>query len=84
LFKPPLLFSRHICLIFYLIALLEPLHASGGIYYSALPGEKRVAFTAQLNLQLLPGGAGGKGIATGTNDSGIIIILGMNLFLHVV
>jgi len=42
-----------------------------------------VALTAQLNLEHLPGGAGGKGIATGANYLGISIILRVNLILHI-
>ena len=73
---------NYICLVLYLIAPLKLLHAPAGIQHPTLPGEKRVALTAQLHLQLLLGRAGSKPIATGTNYLGITIILGMNRILH--
>ena len=70
--------------VFYLVAPLKPLHPPHSIYHPALPGEKRMTLTAQLNLQRLPGGADSKGIATGTNYLGIGTVLGMNLVLHTI
>ena len=43
-----------------------------------------MTITEQLNLKHLPGGAGGKGIATRANYLGISVILGVNLFLHAI
>jgi len=71
-----------VCSAFHFVAPLKPLHSPPGIYHSALPGEKGMALTAQLNLKELLGGAGGKGITAGTNYLGVGIILGMNLILH--
>ncbi len=80
----PLLPSQYVCLIFYLIALLKPLHPSGSIHHPAFTGETRVALTAQLNLQQFTGRAGGKSIAAGANYLGIGVILGVYLILHAI
>ena len=79
-----LLLLKYACLAFHLVASLKPLHPPGGIHYPTLPGEERMALTAQFNLQYLPGGTSGKGIATSTDYLGIGIILGMNLILHLI
>jgi hypothetical protein len=67
-----------------LVAPLKSLHPPQGIYHPLLPGEKWMTLTTKLNLHRLPGGANGKGIATGTNYLGIGKILGMNLRLHTI
>ena len=41
-----------------------------------------MALTAKFHLQLLPGGAGFKGIATRANYLGVLIVFGMNLVFH--
>ena len=67
---------------FYIVAPLKPLHTPTGIHHPSLSGIEWVALTAHLNLQLFLGRAGGKLVAADTNYLGIIIVLGMNLFLH--
>jgi hypothetical protein len=69
-------------LAFNLIALLKPLDAPLGIQHPALTGEKRMAFAANLDAQLLSGGAGGELVTAGTDYLGIIEILGVNFFFH--
>ena len=71
-------------LILQLVTPLKSFHPPGGIQHPAFPGIKRVTLTAYLNLQLFPGGSGGKRIATSANHRGISKILGMNLVLHIV
>ncbi len=77
-----LLFRDPFILAFNLITLLKPLHAALSIQHPALTGEKRVAFTAHLDLELLSGGTGGKTITTGTDYLGIGIVLRVNFFFH--
>jgi len=48
------------------VALFEPLDATGGIDHAFFTGVKGVAGAAQLNLERLAGGPGGKSVATGT------------------
>ena len=67
-----------------LITPFKPLYPSAGIYYSPFTGEEWVALAAQLDLQCFLGGAGGKGVATGTGHLGIGVILRVNLVLHIV
>jgi hypothetical protein len=69
-------------LVFHLVAFLETLYSTGGIKDTSFSGIKRVALAANLNLQFLSGGAGGKGIATGTDNFGIVEIFGMDLIFH--
>jgi hypothetical protein len=70
-------------LVFKLVPLFEPLDAAGGIQHPPFTGEKRVAFAAYLDAELLPGGTGGEPVAAGADDLGIGIILGVNFFFHV-
>jgi hypothetical protein len=74
--------NQHTGSIFHLVAFLETLHSARGIKDTPFPGVKRVALAAYLNLQFLSGGAGGKSIATGADNSGIVEIFGMNLVFH--
>jgi hypothetical protein len=82
LINPLPIFNQRADLIFHLVALLETLHPAGGIKDTPFSGIKRMALAAHLNLQLLSGGAGGKSIAAGTDNPGIIEIFGMNLIFH--
>ena len=68
--------------VYYVVAPLKLLHTSTGIHHPALSGIEWVTLTAHLNLQLFLGGTSGKLITAGANYLGIIIVLGMNLFLH--
>ncbi len=81
--QPPLLLPC-VGLTLQLVAPFKPLYPSPGIYYSPLTGEEWVALAAQLDLQCFLGGAGGKGIATGTGHLGIGKILRVNLVLHII
>jgi hypothetical protein len=47
-----------------------------------LPGIERVTPATYLNLYELSGGAGDKGIATGTDYLGIMVVFGVELLLH--
>ena len=69
-------------LTFNLITLLKPLNATCGVQHTALTREKRMAFAAHLDAELLPGGTGGKPIAAGTNHLGIREILRVNFLFH--
>ena len=82
LINPLPIFNQHADLIFHLVALLETLHSTRGIKDTPFSGIKRMALAAHLNLQLLSGGAGGKSIATGADNPGIIEIFGMDLIFH--
>ena len=72
--------------LFYLLqtkSLVETVNTSTGVNQLLLAGVERVALGADFNSDVLLGGAGGKGIATGaTNRS--LFVLGMESFLHVV
>ena len=69
-------------LILNLVAFLKPFYPPGSIQHSPFAGEKGMAFTAYLHLELFLGGTGGKSIPAGTYYLGIIEIIGMNLFFH--
>jgi hypothetical protein len=71
-----------LALTFYAVALLEPLHASGGIHHAPLAGKERMAIAADFHPEFLLGGTGGEFIAAGTNDYGIIKVLGMYFLFH--
>jgi hypothetical protein len=79
---PLLIFDQHAELVFHIVTLLETLHSTRGIKDTPLSGIKRVALAAHLNFQFLSGGAGGKSIATGADNFGIIVIFGMNFIFH--
>jgi hypothetical protein len=66
-----------------LIAFLEPLDATGSVQHTALAGKERVAITANLDLELLFRRTGGKPVPAGTDNFGVGIVLGMNLFFHI-
>jgi hypothetical protein len=74
---------KFLWLTFNLVALLESLDASLRIQHTPLTREERVAIAAYLDLKLLLGGTGGKSIPAGTDNLGIGIVLGMNLFFHI-
>jgi hypothetical protein len=69
-------------LLIQLVALLEPLHSSGGINHFSFAGEEGMALAAQLDVKSFPGGAGGEDIAARASHLGIRIIFGMNFFFH--
>ena len=71
-----------IYLICYLVALLKPFHPSGGVYHSTLTAKKRMALTAQLNLDCFSGRTNGKGITARADHFGVSIVFGMNLIFH--
>ena len=60
----------------------EALNTPGSIDHPLLSGEKWVTLVAKLYLNLLLGGADGKGITTGAGRFGILIIGGVNLIFH--
>ena len=62
--------------------LFEFLHASGGVYQFAGSGIERMARGANLNLELLFGGAHSKLIAACAINFRLMIG-GMNIFLHI-
>jgi hypothetical protein len=55
-----------------------------GIQHPPLTREKRVAFAAHLDPELLSGGTGGKPVAAGTDYLGIRIVLRVNFLFHIV
>src|SRR2546430_5571718 len=63
------------------VALLEAVDAAGGVDQLLLAGEEGVALRADLEAQLLAGGAGGPGLAAGAVDRNVLIFR-MNLWLH--
>ena len=63
--------------------LVEPINTSTGVNQLLLAGIERVALGADLNADVLLGGAGRKDVATGTANRGLFV-LGMDTFLHVV
>ena len=64
-------------------SLVETVNTSTGVNQLLLAGIERVALGADLNADVLLGGAGGKDVATGTADRGLFV-LGMDTFLHFV
>jgi hypothetical protein len=71
-----------IYLVCYLVALLKSFHPSGGVYHSTLTAKKRVALTAQLNLERFSSRTNGKGITARADHFGISMVFGMNLIFH--
>ena len=67
----------------FLIALLEPLHATSCVHHPLLAGEERVAFAAKLNLEGLFGRTGDEGVTAGADYLRIIEILGMDFLFHI-
>ena len=63
--------------------LVEAIDTSTGVNQLLLAGIERVALGADLNTNLLLGGAGGESVATGATDRGLFV-LGMDTFLHFV
>ena len=63
--------------------LVEAINTSTGVNQLLLAGIERVALGADLNTNVLLGGASGKDIATCTADGGLFV-LGMDTFLHFV
>ena len=63
--------------------LVETINTSTGVNQLLLAGIERVALGADLNADVLLGGAGRKDVATGTANRGLFV-LGMDTFLHVV
>ena len=63
--------------------LVEAINTSTGVNQLLLAGIERVALGADLNTNILLGGAGRKNVATGTANGGLFVI-GMDTFLHVV
>ncbi len=65
-----------------IVALLESFHPAGGIHYSLLTGEERMALAAELHEQLFFRGTGGEGLPAGTDHPGIGEILGVDFVFH--
>ena len=63
--------------------LVEPINTSTGVNQLLLAGIERVALGADLNTNVLLGGAGRKDVATGAANRGLFI-LGVDTFLHLV
>ena len=63
--------------------LVEPINTSTGVNQLLLAGIERVALGADLNSDVLLGGASRKDIATGAANRSLFVI-GMDTFLHVV
>ena len=64
-------------------SLVEPINTSTGVNQLLLAGIERVALGADLNADVLLGGASRKDVATGTAN-GSLFVVGMDTFLHVV
>ena len=67
----------------FLIALLEPLHATSCVHHPLLASEERVALAAKLDLEGLFGRTGDEGVTTGADYLSIIEILGMDFLFHI-
>ena len=65
------------------VALLEAINASAGVYQLLLTREEGVALGANVNDDVLLGGAGLNDIAAGTADRGLLVV-GMDALFHVV
>ena len=63
--------------------LVEAINTSTGVNQLLLAGIERVALGADLNTNVLLGGASGKDIATSAANGGLFVI-GMDTFLHFV
>ena len=63
--------------------LLEAINTSAGVYQLLLTREEGVALGANVNDDILLGGAGLNDIAAGTADRGLLV-LGMDALFHVV
>ena len=63
--------------------LLEAINTSAGVYQLLLAREEGVALGANVNDDILLGGAGLNDIAAGTADRGLLV-LGMDALFHVV
>ena len=64
-------------------ALVETIDTSTGVNQLLLAGIERVALGADLNSDILLGGAGGKGVATSATNCGLFV-LRMDAFSHFV
>ena len=64
-------------------ALVETIDTSTGVNQLLLAGIERVALGADLNSDLLLGGAGGKGVTAGAANCGLFV-LRMDAFSHFV
>ena len=64
-------------------ALVEAINTSTGVNQLLLAGIERVALGADLNSDLLLGGAGGKSVTAGATNCGLFV-LGMDAFSHLV
>lgn len=76
-----LIWIRILFVVLHTVTLLESVYTSAGINELLLAGEKRMAFGANFNANILFRGAGSDYIATCTSDSGFFI-LRMDIFLH--
>jgi len=65
-----------------LVAPFEAFHSAGSINYFLLAGEEGMALATQLHSELLLGGAGSKGVATGADYLGIGVIFRMYFRSH--
>ena len=63
--------------------LVETIDTSTGVNQLLLAGIERVALGADLNSDLLLGGAGGKGVTAGAANGGLFVV-GMDAFSHFV
>ena len=63
-------------------SLVETVNTSTGVNQLLLAGIERVALGANFNTDILLGRTGGKDVATGAADSGLLVV-GMDAFLHV-
>ena len=71
--------------IFFLLhaeSLVETVNTSTGVNQLLLAGIERVALGANFNTDILLGRTGGKDVATGAADGGLLVV-GMDAFLHV-
>ena len=64
-------------------ALVETVNTSTGVNQLLLAGIERVALGANFNLDILLGGAGGKGVTAGATD-GSLLVLRMDAFSHLI
>ena len=74
--------SGAVNLFFNLVATLEAFYSTGRINYLLFTGEEGMAFAAQLHSELLLGGAGSEGVATGADYLGIGVVLRMYFRSH--
>ena len=72
-----------LALVLNIVAAFEPFHSACGINNLLFTGKERMAFTAELNLQILTGGTDGEGIAARTGNSGFLKIFRMYLISHI-